>query len=62
MRAWVDTTQKKKTKTNNQRKIKKRKPYATITQGCETMVNDNKEDLRQKKLLFATNRLVTEVH
>jgi hypothetical protein len=33
---------------NNQRKIKKRKHYANIIQGCETTVNDNKEDLRQK--------------
>jgi hypothetical protein len=50
-------------KANNQRKIKKRKPYANVTQGYETMVNDNKKNLRQNKnLLFATNQLVTKVH
>jgi hypothetical protein len=37
---------KKKMKANNQRKIGKRKPYATRTQGYEMIINDNKEDLR----------------
>ncbi len=30
-------------------KKKKKKTYANITQGCETMINDNKEDLRQER-------------
>jgi hypothetical protein len=35
-------------KANNQLKIRKRKTYANMTQGCEMMINDNKEDLRQE--------------
>jgi hypothetical protein len=35
-------------KANNQQKIKKRKPYANMTQSYEMMNNDNKEDLKQK--------------
>jgi len=45
MRAQVDTTQRKETKANNQRK-KKRKPYANMTPSYKVMINDNKEDLR----------------
>ncbi len=50
MSAQVDKTQRKekKMKANNQLKIRKKKPYANMTQGCEMMINDNKEDLRQK--------------
>jgi hypothetical protein len=47
MRPQVNTTQKqKKTKTNNQQKIRKKKPYANKTQGYEMTINDDKEDLR----------------
>jgi len=48
MKAWIDTTQRKETKANNQWKIRKRRPYANRTQGHKMMINDNKEDLRRK--------------
>jgi hypothetical protein len=35
-------------KTNNQQKIRKKKPYANKTQGYEMTINDNKEDLIQE--------------
>jgi hypothetical protein len=44
----VDITQREKTKANNQRKIRKKNPYANRTQGYKTMINDNKEDLRRE--------------
>jgi hypothetical protein len=37
---------KEKTKANNQRKIRKKKPYTNRTQGYEMTINDNKKDLR----------------
>jgi hypothetical protein len=37
-----------KMKANNQRKIKRKKPYANMTQGYKMMINDNKKDLKQK--------------
>jgi hypothetical protein len=33
-------------KANNQRKIRKKKPYANMTQGYKMIINDNKENLR----------------
>jgi hypothetical protein len=35
-------------KANNQRKIRKKKPYANMTQGYKMIINDNKEDLKWK--------------
>jgi hypothetical protein len=48
MRALVNTTQRKKMEANNQRKIRKRKPYANSTQGYKMTINNNKEDLRRE--------------
>ncbi len=41
-KAQVDTTQRKKMKVNNQQKIRKKKPYANMTQSYEMIINDNK--------------------
>jgi hypothetical protein len=43
----VDTTQRKKTKVNNQQKSGKN-PIAKRTHDYEMIINNNKEDLRQK--------------
>jgi hypothetical protein len=48
MKAWVDTTQRKKPKANNQWKIRKRKPYANRTQGYKMTINNNNQNLRRK--------------
>ncbi len=40
---------KKQTKKNNEQKIRKRKSYVKRTLGYEMTINNNKEDLRQKK-------------
>jgi hypothetical protein len=38
----------KKTKTNNQQKIRKRKPCANRTQGYKMTINDDKKNLTRK--------------
>jgi len=43
---------KEKTKTKNQRKLREKKPNANITQSYEMMINNNKENLRQKNNLL----------
>jgi len=59
MRAQVNTTQKIKMKANNQKKVKKTF-YENRTYGYEMTINDNKDDLKQKKMSFVTNLLVTK--
>jgi hypothetical protein len=35
-------------KVNNQKKIRKKKSYANMTQNYKMMINDNKEDIKQE--------------
>jgi len=53
---------KNKKNQNNEQKIRKRKSYVKRTLGYEMIINNNKEDLKQKKQSFVTNRPMMKVH
>jgi len=63
MRTWENTTQKQKKIKKKWTKNKEKKSYVIRTLGYEMTINNNKEDLRQKKRKsFVTNRPMMKVH
>jgi hypothetical protein len=63
MRTWENTTQKQKKIKKKWTKNKEKKSYVIRTLGYEMTINNNKEDLRQKKRQsFVTNRPMMKVH